>query len=87
MAASTNPRPGSGRTTTHDAVDMVAVNTKEQSDREVVDDNIVSSNANDDEDDISKPDSPIGGIQRGVQDVENITQSWSKSALVAVFIK
>ena len=28
-----------------------------------------------------------GELQRGVQDVESVTQNWSKASLIAVFVK
>lgn len=37
--------------------------------------------------DQSQPDQPSADAQRGVQDVEAVTLTWSKPTLIAVFIK
>ena len=87
MASSSKFRPGFGRTTTDDAIKLAQANTREQGDQEAFDSRIASNNAVNTNDDLSKPDIPTEGLQQGVQDVESVTRTWSKKALIAVFLK
>lgn len=87
MASSSKFRPGFGRTTTDDAIKLATINTKEQTDQEAIEEQNTENVTENPADDLSKPDLPTQGLQRGVQDVESVTRTWSKKALVAVFLK
>lgn len=74
------------RQTTDDAVTRVEVNTAEDIKQSTVtagasaENNVVS-------DEEQTMETPEEEVQRGVKDMEAMTQSWSKWALLAVFLK
>ena len=80
MAKSAEFRPGYTRTTTDD-ISMANTSPTQQNDR------TADSTANDNVDERYKDDLPEPGLQRGVQDVESVTSTWSKKMLIAVFLK
>lgn len=70
------------RSSTRENVNPMTVNTDEESKRDLATETVVPANAND-----QNPEAPTEDTQRGVRDVEAITLSWSKTMLIAVFVK
>jgi hypothetical protein len=60
----------------------MTVNADEETKRDLATDTVVPANASDE-----NPEAPTEDTQRGVRDVEAITLSWSKTMLIAVFVK
>jgi hypothetical protein len=60
----------------------MTVNTDEETKRDLATETVVPANASDE-----NPEVPAEDTQRGVRDVEAITLSWSKTMLIAVFVK
>lgn len=87
MASCSKFRPGFGRTATDDAIKLASVNVKEQIDNEAVSNRIAENDVYNGLDDLAKPRAPAEDLQRGVQDVESVTRTWSKKTLIAVFLK
>ncbi len=71
------------RTTTGNTDNSVAMNTAEENEKHPATDHTTASNG----DEEPQPEHPNEDIQRGVQDVEAVTLTWSKTTLVAVFLK
>lgn len=85
MAAFPKPRFGFGRTTTNDEVTPVAMTTVEGDKKDPAigsPDDTAADQSNE------KPplELPSQDAQRGVQNVEAVTLTWSKNSLIAVFI-
>lgn len=87
MPSSSGFRPGFERSTTDDAINMARISANEQTDQKTMEAAVAPTNAKDNMDDIAKHDPPVEGLQRGVQDVESVTQTWTKATLIAVFLK
>lgn len=71
------------RTPTDNTVTSVAVNTVEVNEKNPATDDTTAGNSSDE----PQLELPSKDLQRGVQDVEAVTLTWTKSALVAVFLK
>ena len=71
------------RTTTDNTEKSVAVNTLEVNEKNPVTDDTTADNS----DGALQPELPGEELQRGVQEVEAVTLTWSKTMLVAVFFK
>lgn len=92
MALNSKIRSVFGRRATDDGADSVAVNTivdeKQNGDRQ---DPIVEGNEKNREDPAigttGADELPTEDAQRGVHDVEAVTLTWTKTTLVAVFLK
>jgi hypothetical protein len=73
------------RTTTDDTINQVATATAEENKTDPT--TVESGPASKEAGDLSSEELPGEDLQRGVQDVEAVTLSWSKASLIAVFIK
>lgn len=74
------------RRATEDSLTQVDVNTTEESKRDVPGDGVAAEN-NGAVDADQPAQTPEEEIHRGVHDMEAMTQTWSKGALIAVFLK
>lgn len=74
------------RRTTEDSLTQVDVNTAEESKRDVPVDGVAAENNG--AVDADQPEqTPEEELHRGVHDIEAMTQTWSRGALIAVFLK
>lgn len=74
------------RQTTDGAVTQVEVSTTENKKQDTVTDGAAAENNVSDTEERTM-EMPEEDVQRGVKDMEAMTQSWSKWALIAVFMK
>jgi hypothetical protein len=74
------------RQATEDTLTQVDVNTTEESKRDVPADGVAAEN-NGAVDANQPAQTPEEELHRGVLDIEAMTKTWSKGALVAVFLK
>lgn len=72
------------RTSTDDAVNQVSMDNVGEGKQ---DPTVVERGATDIETEENQSQLPGEDLQRGVQDVEAVTLTWSKKALIAVFVK
>lgn len=70
------------RSSTQEIVTPTTVNADEETKRDLATETVIPANASDE-----NPEAPTEDTQRGVRDVEAITLSWSKTMLIAVFVK
>lgn len=76
------------RTPTDNTVTSVpAVNTVEVNEKNPVTNDTTERNSNGNSNGEPQPEVPSEELQRGVQNVEATTLAWSKTTLVAVFLK
>ncbi|KAK6369569.1 uncharacterized protein PV06_09734 [Exophiala oligosperma] len=86
MAILPKLRPGFRRTATEDAANTVAMSsvTDNEKNPATANDDISPNTVNSDGG--QPPDKPVEEAQRGVQNVEAVTLTWSKKSLIALFI-
>lgn len=86
MAVFPKLRPGFRRTMTDEAgtsVAMSSMSTAEKNKKDTASAAVTESNDNEE----SQVQRPSEDVQRGVQDVEAVTLTWSKTSLILVFLK
>lgn len=87
MAVLPKFRPGFRRTTTDDVAGSVAMSPMTENEKHPATSSAEGPPTSNGDTEAPAAELPTEDAQRGVQNVEAITLTWSKKALVAIFIK